>query len=147
MLERSCGTIPYTIKDKTIYYLLINTKDGRHCGFPKGHTEPGESEIETAFRETLEETSIEPIIDREFRYEISYQMNNGNKKTVVYFLADFGKQLPKRNNNFEDFHYLILPFEKAYQELTFENTKEMLKIADNYLNGTLNQQPSPTGEG
>ena len=147
MHENSCGTIPYTIKNKTIYYLLIRTKDGRHCGFPKGHIESGESETEAAFRETLEETSIKPIINRDFRYKISYQINNGNQKTVVYFLANFQGQLPKRNGNFEDYDYLILPFEEAYQQLTFENTKEMLKIADSYLKSTLNQKPSPVGEG
>ncbi len=133
MVEKSCGTIPYTIKDEIIYYLLIKTKDKGYCGFPKGHVESGEDEEETAFRETMEETSIHVYINSEFRYEMSYQTNNGNQKTVVYFLANFQNQQPKRNKNFEDFDYLILPFEKAYQELTFENTKRMLEVANDFL--------------
>ena len=133
MLEKSCGTIPYTIKDGIVYYLLVKSKGGESCGFPKGHVEAGESETETALRETLEETSITVNINDKFRYEMSYQMDNGNQKTVVYFLANFEDQIPKRNGVFEDFDYLMLPFEKAYQALTFENTKQMLKAANDFL--------------
>ncbi len=133
MFEKSCGTIPYIVKDGVIYYLLVKAKDDGYCGFPKGHVEENESEEKTALRETLEETSINVQINPEFRYEISYQMDNGNTKTVVYFLAKFQNQTPKRNKDFEDFHYLMLPFEKAYQQLTFENAKQMLKKANDFL--------------
>ena len=133
MIEKSCGTIPYTAKEKTIHYLLVKTKDNGYCGFPKGHVEKNESEMETAFRETFEETSIQAVIHQEFRREISYKLHNGTQKTVVYYLASFQNQFPKRNNHFEDFEYLLLPFDKAYQELTFENTKQMLKEANEFL--------------
>ena len=137
MTERSCGTIPYTVKDGKIFYLLVKVKDDGCCGFPKGHVEGGESEIETALRETLEETSLRPIISDGFRYEISYELKNGNHKTVVYYLADFGDQSPTRNGDFEDFEYLILPFSEAYDALTFDNTKQMLKFADDHLRRNL----------
>lgn len=135
MTERSCGTIPYTVRGGKLFYLLVKAKDDGPCGFPKGHVEDGESEIETALRETLEETSLQPIISDSFRYEISYELKNGNQKTVVYFLADFGDQTPARNGDFEDFEYLILPFSEAYDALTFDNTKQMLKAADERLTG------------
>ena len=135
MTERSCGTIPYTVRGGKLFYLLVKAKDDGPCGFPKGHVEDGESEIETALRETLEETSLRPIISDSFRYEISYELKNGNQKTVVYFLADFGDQIPARNGDFEDFEYLILPFSEAYDALTFDNTKQMLKAADERLTG------------
>lgn len=133
MLERSCGTIPYTIKNGNILYLLIKAKDDGYCGFPKGHIENGETETETAIRETLEETSVRVKLNSGFRHEISYRMKNGNLKSVVYFLASFQNEIPKRNGDFEDFEYLLLPFEKAYQELTFDNTKQMLKMANDLL--------------
>lgn len=95
MVEKSCGTIPYTLRNGTVYYLLIKSKDDGYCGFPKGHVESDESEEETAIRETLEETSICVLINSSFRYEISYQMNNGNEKMVVYYLANFQHQSPK----------------------------------------------------
>ncbi len=133
MLEKSCGTIPYTVEDGVIYYLLVKAKDDGYCGFPKGHVEMGESEEKTALRETWEETSIHVQINTAFRYEISYQLDHGNTKTVVYFLANFQNQTPKRNKDFEDFDYLILPFERAHQQLTFENAKQMLKKANDFL--------------
>ena len=133
MLEKSCGTIPYTIINETVYYLLVKAKDDGYCGFPKGHPETDEREEETALRETLEETSVNVQINSEFRYETTYQMENGNIKTVVYFLAIFQDQTPKRNENFEDFDYLMLRFEEAFQELTFENAKEMLRAANDFL--------------
>ena len=80
--EVSCGIIVFD-NDKV---LLIKHKGG-HTSFPKGHVEADESEEETALRETLEETSFNVQINRDFRYEISYQMDNGNTKTVIYFLS------------------------------------------------------------
>ena len=133
MTEKSCGTIPYTINNGTIHYLLVKAKDDGYCGFPKGHVEANEEEEETAFRETLEETSVEVQINKDFRYEIFYQLDNGNTKTVIYFLAYFKNQTPKRNMNFEDFEYLLLPFDRALQELTFENARQMLSKANEVL--------------
>ena len=141
MLEKSCGTIPYTINNGTIHYLLVKAKDDGYCGFPKGHVEANESEEETSLRESLEETSVNVQINRDFRYEISYQMDNGNIKTVIYFLANFKNQTPKRNNDFEDFEYLLLSFDLALQELTFENTKQMLKKANDFLSGEGSGRP------
>ena len=133
MIEKSCGTIPYTLRNGRAYYLLVKAKGDGYCGFPKGHVEVDEGEEETALRETLEETSVNVQINSEFRYEMSYKMGNGNTKTVVYFLANFQNQTPKRNNNFENFKYLLLPLDLALQELTFENTRQMLKVANDFL--------------
>ncbi|MBO5023506.1 MAG: NUDIX domain-containing protein [Clostridia bacterium] len=148
MIEKSCGTIPYTINNGTVYYLLVKAKDDGYCGFPKGHVEMSESEEETAFRETLEETSVNVQINSDFRYKISYQMDTGNTKTIVYFLAKFQNQTPKRNKDFEDFDYLLLPFDSALQELTFENTRKMLKAANAFLTDTaLQSLPCVKGGG
>ena len=119
--------------------MLIQSKDNDYCGFPKGHVEKNETEMETALRETLEETSIHVSLHQEFRYEITYEINNGMKKTVVYYLASFQNQSPKRYNDFEDFEYFLLPFNEAYQKLTFENTKQMLKAANRFLVSSIPQ--------
>ena len=132
MIEKSCGTIPYTLKDGKIHYLLIKANDG-FCGFPKGHMENNETEIETALRETYEETSLKVKINSDFRYETSYPKKNGNTKVAVYFLANYEKQEPKHSEGFEDFDFLLLPYESAYNELTFEEAKDMLKLANEYL--------------
>lgn len=131
--EKSCGTIPYTKQNGELLYLLIRARDDGYCGFPKGHAEQGETEIETALRETWEETSLQPQIHPAFRYELSYQTDHGNQKTVVYFPADFSGQTPMHQKGYEDFDYFILPFHEACSMLSFENTREMLKAANAFL--------------
>ena len=133
MKEKSCGTVLYTVKDNVIHYVLLKARDDGYCGFPKGHVEAGESEHETALRETWEETSIRAEIVGDFRREVTYTMKNGNEKTVVYFLARFFGQTPTHNPGFETCDYLVLPLEDACKELTFENTRKFLKEAAVYI--------------
>ena len=132
MLEVSCGIILFEYKNNEPYFLLIKDYNGNY-GFPKGHIEKGESELVTAFRETLEETSIIPKIIDGFRAETTYKMPNGNQKRVVYFLGNFENQIPKQNEGFEKFDFLILPYQKAYEILSFENTKQLLLKANSFI--------------
>ncbi|MBQ2716501.1 MAG: NUDIX domain-containing protein, partial [Clostridia bacterium] len=132
MREKSCGTVLYTVKDNAIHYLLIKATD-TYCGFPKGHVEAGETEHETALRETWEETSIRAEIVGDFRREVTYRMKNGNEKTVVYFLAHYSDQTPAHNPGFEIRHFLSLPLDSACRALTFENTREILRDAEEYI--------------
>ena len=70
-----------------------------------------------------------------FRQETTYTMGNGKTKSVVYFLASYANQNPTHNKGFEHNDYLQLTFDEAYSMLTFENTKEILKAANDYLKG------------
>ena len=136
MLEISCGTILFTIKINEILYLLIKDNKGI-CGFPKGHTESKETDIQTALRETWEETSIKPDLVKGFRTEIRYKLENGNDKICIFYLGDFSNQIPKSNETFEQFDFLILPFLDAYKMLSFPNTKLLLKQANEYLKNNM----------
>ena len=131
--EKSCGTVPYTKQDGEILYLLVRARDDGYCGFPKGHAEPGETEQETALRETWEETSLTPTLIASFRYVTSYTMSGGRHKTVVYFPALFADQTPMHQNGFEEFDYLLLPYEQARAALTFENARNMLQEINAFL--------------
>ena len=132
MLEISCGTVPYTVKDGSVLYLLIKTKHGI-CGFPKGHVEGNETFEETAVRETYEETSVRVRPIGDFSRQIEYSLSNGNTKKVVYFLAEYEDQQPRHNEGFEDLDYLLLPFGDALKALTFDNTKKILTEAAEYI--------------
>lgn len=61
--EKSCGAIVYRRFHGNIEILLIKHINSGHWSFPKGHVENGETEMETAKREIMEETSIDVIID------------------------------------------------------------------------------------
>lgn len=133
IFEKSCGTILYTVIDKTIHYLLIRSRDNGNYGFPKGHVERDETEIETALRETWEETSINATIVNGFKRDITYTVGNEKIKSVTYFLASYLEQTPKHNNGFEYNDYFLLPFDEACKKLTFENIKNLLKEANDFI--------------
>ncbi len=132
MREKSCGTVTFTRVDGQIKYLLTRTDYGVY-GFAKGHVEDGESERQTAVRETWEETSIKPKIVNGFRKTIQYKLKNGNDKTVVFFLGYFENQTPKHNEGFEDMSYELVSYDEAMKLLTFDNTKRILKRANDFL--------------
>ena len=133
MTEISCGTVPFSIRNNTIYYLLIEGRPTGYVGFPKGHVEEGEAQKTTARRETYEETSVCANIIRGFRKEVHYRLSNGNDKTVVYFLCDFTGQEPHHCDGFENFDYHILPFEEAVEKLRFRSDKNILTAADKFI--------------
>lgn len=132
MREKSCGTVTFTRVDGQIKYLLTKTEYGVY-GFAKGHVEQGESERQTAVRETWEETSVKPKIVNGFRKTIQYKLKNGNDKTVVFFLGYFENQTPRHNEGFEDMSYELVPYDEAMKLLTFDNTKRILKRANDFL--------------
>ena len=136
-MEISCGTILHTRINGVIHYVLIRDDNG-YCSFPKGHMEKGESERETALRETWEETSIRAHIIDGFRDEDEYLIKNNIKKKVVYFVASYFGQTPMHNPGFELREFLLLPYEEAYKALTFKSAKDILYRANEFLNSANN---------
>ena len=73
-------------------FLLM--QHSKRWDLPKGHAEPKESLLETALRETEEETGIQPtqiVVDRDFRFDIEYPVTGGKRgnclKRVTYYLG------------------------------------------------------------
>ena len=68
--------------------VLMVHQDNGVFAFPKGHMEEGETEIETARREILEETGISVELDSSRRFEFGYHIDEGDiDKTVVLFMG------------------------------------------------------------
>ena len=130
-MEISAGAIIYTIINKEINYLLIKDFHG-NIGFPKGHLEKDETEIEAAIREIKEEVGIDIILDTNFRKELNYIMPNGINKKSVYYLGFYKDQKVIKQLEEVD-ETLLLPFSKAIDTLTFGNMKEALVEANNYI--------------
>ena len=80
--EKSCGCI---IINKNKVLLIKQTKG--HWGFPKGHVEKNETEIETAIREVKEETNLDVEIEANKRYTMEYVTDKVTLKKVVLFIA------------------------------------------------------------
>ena len=124
--EKSCGTI--IILNNQV--LLIKQNSGI-VGFPKGHMLPSESEVETAIRETKEETNIDVLVDKTKRYPISYPKSETTIKEVVYFLATpkDGFVVKKQDSEIADTFWVDI--DKVRETLTYDNLRELW---DNVLN-------------
>ncbi len=122
--EKAAGCI--IIKEGKV--LLILQKDGNFWGFPKGHLEEGETEIEAAKRETLEETGLEVEIDASKRYETNYIVRDEIDKTSVFYLAKVkAGRLKKQEEEVEEIKWFDL--KEAIEKITYDNLKEIFKQA------------------
>ena len=119
--ERSCGAVIFD-GDKV---LVIQQVKG-HWGFPKGHVEDGETEVETAIREIKEETNLDVQIDETHRYVEHYSPEEGIEKDVVFFVAKkIGGEIIVQEEEVKCTEWL-LP-KDAMEKLTFESSKNILK--------------------
>ena len=102
-----------------------------YWGFPKGHLEEGETPIQAAIREVQEETgfivvigeSLKPI--SETKYTSSWK-NVKINKTVWYFKMTIVKAFSLEPDN-EVEEVALENFEAAYNILSFENDKKLLR--------------------
>ena len=119
---KCAGIIPISYIDRKV--LMIQHPEG-HWGFPKGHIENDETEIETALRETKEEVNLDVIIDETKRYEIHYITHNNIDKTSVYYLAKTkNKNVTIQETEIADYKWLNI--DDATELLTYDDTKEIL---------------------
>ncbi|MCL2013919.1 MAG: NUDIX domain-containing protein [Oscillospiraceae bacterium] len=128
MQEKSCGAIVYRKFHGNIELLVVKHAKGEHWSFPKGHTETGETEIETAVREIREETGIDVIVDNTFRETVNYMPKKNFEKQVVYFLAkaqnfDFNPQASEISE------IKWIEISRSHDILTYDNDKQIVNRA------------------
>ncbi len=133
--ERSAGFILYSVDQGKRKYLLLCHRNGGHWGFPKGHIEAGESEIQAARRETLEETgiaSVQPIPG--FCELISYRFHRGGLsllKENSYFLARVSYSKPIISSEHTASQWLT--YKQALERIAFNDMRSVLDKADEFL--------------
>ena len=119
--EKSCGAVIFD-GDK----VLVIQQVAGHWGFPKGHVEEGETEVETAVREIKEETNLDVEINEKLRYVESYSPEENVKKYVVFFVAKkIGGEVKVQEEEVIDSEWL-LP-KDAMERLTYESSKNILR--------------------
>ena len=132
--ERSAGIVLYLEKPEGRLFLLLNYPTG-HWDFIKGKIEQGEEELQTAIRETKEETGIEDleIIDG-FKESINYNFQYEGEliyKEVIFFLGK--TKTEKITISHEHLDYSWLSYKDAFEKTTYQNAKNILSKANNLL--------------
>ena len=139
--EQSAGIIVYRINSENIPEFLLLNGDAIGWGFPKGHIDKGENLVQTAKRETYEETSLkvsklEPGFKQEVKYFLKKNWSTGKQyktpklKMVTYFLAEVPYESNVRISH-EHVGFIWLPYSKAKKKQLFN--KKLLKYAKDYI--------------
>jgi bis(5'-nucleosidyl)-tetraphosphatase len=138
--EKSCGAVVFK-RDGNRRYLLLHYEGG-HWDFVKGHVEKNESETDTVRRETQEEVGITDLtFIQGYREPISYYYKRAGKtvyKEVIFCLVEAHTDAVRLSR--EHVGYDWLPYDKAYDRLTYKNAKETLRKAHEFLEKSQMQQ-------
>jgi len=135
--EKSAGIVLLRNDSGKNEFLLLNYPQG-HWDFVKGKVEKNETPHETAIRETKEETGITNIefidgFEESVEYNFRFKKKDIHKK-VIFFLAKTDEKNIKLSHEHND--YLWLEYNDALKKTTFENAKNVLSKASEFLSST-----------
>lgn len=136
MKERSAGAVVFAHATEAPEYLLLRYGGG-NWGFPKGHVEAGETDVQAAQREVAEETGIpldQQVLLDGFADDTDYRFRRGStlvEKDVIFFLIESRQREVKISH--EHSGYAWLPYAQALQRISFEGPKRILQAAHAFL--------------
>lgn len=138
MKEESFGIVPLKPTAEGWSVFLIQHRGAKHWGFPKGKGEEGETPLESAARELLEETGlqvVELIEQTPFTEEYIYTRHGKRiHKRVFYFPALVSGHTHLQENEIQDGKWVLLS--EAEKHLTFEESKKTCKQLEKRMTGT-----------
>ena len=130
---KSCGFVVYKRINNENFYLIIQSLNG-DIGFPKGHMEEDETELQTAIRELKEETGVTVDYVPNFREQIEYKLPKTNNvmKQSIYFLGNCtSDNIVCQETEVSEAKFVS--YENALEILTFDETKSILKNAELFI--------------
>ena len=132
--EKSCGCI--VLEGNKV--LLISAKDDNgnlFWSFPKGHQEIGETDIETAIRETKEETGLDVEIKDTAPIKTGHFVHGGTVyKNILLFIAKpLNHELKPQEGEVEQVDWVqINEAGKYFTDYYSDAWEELLKRLQNY---------------
>lgn len=130
----SIGGVVYCKKDDKIEVVLIKDSYNRWA-LPKGHMEEGETKEETAKREIKEETGLKNLkVEKEIdliRYFFRLKGELINKVVYFYLVRADKKEKFKKSWEVKDAKWLEI--DSAIGEISYENSKKILKKAKDLI--------------
>lgn len=141
--DTSYGVVP-VYKDPTGKWKVLVVHQLSHRGtlhrfwiFPKGHAEGDETPAEAALRELAEETGLTEVqLETAQEFSIAYSFQHEGvriDKTVTYFIGYCDAIETELTQPEEILDMKWTSFEKAYQQLTHANSKDVLKRVETFL--------------
>jgi len=136
--DKSVGIIVWHKFPRSEKFLLLKHKKG-HWAFAKGHPDKGETLMQTALRELLEEAGIKKVefISNKILLKDTYVFvnKNGKKvlKTVHYFIARSKTDAVKIDGK-EITGYKWRTVKAARKILTYKGSKKILIKANKIIN-------------
>ncbi len=134
--EKSCGAVLYTDTPEGRRYVLVQGPDG-YWSFPKGHTEAGETERQTALREILEETGAEAVLLDGFRSTEEYALEREGHpeivKQVVFFLARTSSLSFQPLDTVEIRSVRLMDYAAALDAVGYDDSRQILTEAEQFL--------------
>ena len=139
--EKSCGAVVYNPERQL--FLIIKMLNG-NWGFPKGHTENQETDIQTAIREVTEETGINIKILDGFKKSIKYIPFPEVLKKVMFFIGITEEEkVTIDKHEIED--YMWCSYEEALKMITYKPQRDImessLQFIKNYYGDDKNDIP------
>ncbi|WP_348663181.1 bis(5'-nucleosyl)-tetraphosphatase [Chlamydia vaughanii] len=140
--EYSFGIIPLkffgTPDRSTLKTCFICHAQGKHWGFPKGHSEDKEGPQEAAERELVEETGLS-VVNFFPKVLVEHYSFNDNevfvRKEVVYFLAEVQGDVHADPSEICDSQWLGI--QEGLKLLSFPELRDVAVEADKFINNYL----------
>ncbi|XP_063602440.1 bis(5'-nucleosyl)-tetraphosphatase [asymmetrical]-like [Penaeus indicus] len=133
---RAAGLVIYRCIATEIQYLLMQASYGdHHWTPPKGHVDPGESDLETALRETQEEAGLSRndfTLLESFKKELKYEVR-GKPKTVIYWLAEMNDNSKEVALSEEHQEFRWLPLADACSLAKFPDMISTLEECEEFI--------------
>lgn len=131
MIENAGGIIIFKCEQGEPIFLFLIKGDSWH-DLPKGHIEKGEDALSAAIREAYEETGIKAKIDSKFTCSESYKMENGNVKSIIYFLYKSDPDVKVKLSG-EHTGYEWIDYNSALDKVKHESKKGVIKSAYKFI--------------
>ncbi|XP_014204359.1 bis(5'-nucleosyl)-tetraphosphatase [asymmetrical] [Copidosoma floridanum] len=140
MGKRACGFVIFRRLSQNVEYLLMRANYGdQHWSPPKGHVDKGESDMQTALRETEEEAGFvkeDLKIYEDAKKELNYLVKN-KPKTVIYWLAELINNSKEVVMSKEHQDFKWLPLKEACETAVYEDLQETLRFFDSYISDNI----------